>query len=141
MPTVEFHTGVAEPVGFACRLLRKACQQRVPVLVIAAPELLDELDQALWTFDAQSFLPHVRLPAADAGVAGRTPIWLATQAPPPPRPAVLLNLGADELPQAGDFERVIEVIGLDDAARRAGRQRWRHYEQWGVRPKHHASSA
>ena len=60
MPQVEFHSGVAQPLNFACRLLRKACRQRVPVLVSAPAPTLDALDRELWTFEALEFLPHRR---------------------------------------------------------------------------------
>jgi DNA polymerase-3 subunit chi len=136
---VEFHTGVEEPLGFACRLLRKACRAGATVLVTAPPERLAALDQALWTFEARAFVPHVRVPGPSAGLAGRTPVWLATEPPAGPRPALLVNLGA-EGPDAPDaFERVIEIVGVDDDERRAGRARWRRYESWGIQPKHHAT--
>jgi len=141
VPTqVEFHTGVADPVGFACRLLRKAWAARVPLLVTAPADTLGLLDQALWTFEAQTFVPHVRLPGPAAALAPRTPIWLAEAPPPRPRPAVLVNLAADPPAQADDFERVIEIVGIGDAERLAGRRRWRHYEGWGVTPLHHAAA-
>ncbi len=138
---VEFHTGVADPVAFACRLLRKAWQARARVLVSAAEPTLAALDQALWTFDAQAFVPHVRVPGPDEALAPHTPIWLSPGLSPAaaaaPRPPVLLNLGGASLPAADDFERVIEVVGSGDEARQAGRERWRHYLQWGVAPRHH----
>ena len=66
---VEFHTGVADPVGFACRLLRKAYRQGARVLVTAPGPRLGELDRALWTFEERDFVPHVRVPGAGAAVA------------------------------------------------------------------------
>lgn len=144
---VEFHTGVADPVGFACRLLRKAWQARARVLVTAPAETLAALDAALWTFEAQAFVPHLRLPAQDGGAAAaaelldRTPIWLAEAPPADAHPPVLVNLGADAPARADDYARVIEIVGRGDEARQAGRQRWRHYEAWGVRPLHHGTAA
>jgi DNA polymerase-3 subunit chi len=139
--SVEFHTGVADPVPFACRLLRKAYRSGARVLLTAPAATLAALDEALWTFEAQGFVPHVRVPGPASALAPRTPIWLASEAPPPPRPPVLVNLGASAPAGPDDFERVIEVVGLDEPARRAARERWRHYEQWGVTPLHHAGAA
>ena len=59
MTEVEFHTGVADPTAFACRLLRKACRAGVRVLVTASPAPLVALDRALWTFAERDFVPHV----------------------------------------------------------------------------------
>ena len=143
---VEFHTGVDDPVGFACRLLRKAYRSGARVLVTAPADRLAALDDALWTFEAKEFVPHVRLPGPAAALAPRTPVWLAASASSPPPaspglPAVLINLGADAPPQADTFARVIEVVAADPASRADGRARWRHYEGWGVTPVHHAGAA
>lgn len=136
---VEFHTGVADPVHFACRLLRKAQRSGARVLVTAPPEDLAALDEALWTFEAQDFVPHVRLPGPAAALAPRTPVWLATGPTLPDAPPVLVNLGADPPDEAGAFRRIIEIVGTDPAQRQAGRARWRHYEGWGVKPLHHGA--
>lgn len=138
---VEFHTGVAEPVAFACRLLRKAYRSGARILVTAPAERLAAIDQMLWTFDAQDFVPHVRLPGPAAALAPRTPIWLATELPSMPLPPVLLNLGADAPQRADAFERVIEIVADEPGERGAGRARWRHYESWGVAPLHHGAGS
>lgn len=137
--SVEFHTGVADPQEFACRLLRKAYRSGARVAVTAPPAQLAALDQALWTFSAQEFLPHVRLPCADA-IAARTPIWLVTQALTARGMPVLVNLGAEPADEADAFERIIEIVGAAAEAREAGRARWRHYESWGIKPLHHSAS-
>lgn len=139
---VEFHTGVDDPVHFACRLLRKAARAGSRVLATAPGDALAALDERLWTFDATSFVAHVRVPGPAAALAPRTAIWLATGPDPgwadPPR--VLVNLGADPPADAEAFDRVIEVVGAEPAQRQAGRARWRHYEAWGVQPLHHGAA-
>lgn len=137
--SVEFHTGVADPVAFACRLLRKAYRAGSRALVTAPQPLLQRLDQALWTFDAHDFVPHVRLHGPVDAVARRTPLWLAATLPAGELPPVLVNIGADAPASAGSFERVIEVVADDPESRAAGRARWRHYEAWPVTPRHHTA--
>ena len=62
MTDVAFHTGIANPLDYACRLLRKAYRSGARVAVHADPALLDRLDQALWTFEPLEFVPHIMLP-------------------------------------------------------------------------------
>ena len=137
---VEFHTGVAQPLDFACRLLRKAYRRGAKLLATAPPGLLDELDRALWTFEERDFLPHVRMPGARPEVAARTPIWLATQAGLDGAPRVLLNLGAEAPSSLEVADRLIEVVGDEPDAVEAGRARWRAYRAAGLEIRHHAVS-
>ena len=135
MTEVEFHTGVDEPLVFACRLLRKAVRLGVHVQVTAPPDTLAALDRLLWTFEERDFVPHVRVPGAPARVARRTPLWLSSQVQSQDAPRVLVNLGAD-MPDAGaPVDRVIEIVAAKDAA--AGRERWRAYKALGLAIKHH----
>jgi DNA polymerase-3 subunit chi len=109
------------------------------VLVTAPPPTLAALDTALWTFDAQDFVPHLRLPAP-AALALRTPIWLCAGEVPADAPRLRVNLGAEPPQDAAEVDRVIEIVG-EAPTRIAGwpRPRWRHYEQaWGVTPEHHS---
>lgn len=143
---VDFHSGVTDRFGHACRLLRKAARQGARVRVSGQPAELDALDQALWTFDPQDFVAHLRWRTAEAPPPAlhRTPVWLiASGAVWPdglPRPAVLVNLGP-EVPEPRDLipelARVIEIVGHDPSERDAGRRRWRHYAQRGLEPTHH----
>ncbi len=138
MTEVEFHTGVADPTLFACRLLRKAARQGVRVQVTAAPERLRELDRELWTFDERDFVPHVRQPGATAAVAQRTPIWLTAQAIEHDAPRVLVNLGAAAPARWQALDRLIEIVSADPDEAASGRERWRAYKARGLAIKHHA---
>lgn len=144
MTEVEFHTGVHDAPGFACRLLRKASRQGTRVLVTAPAEALSALDRLLWTFEEREFLPHVRVPGAPAATAALTPIWLSVNAVAaaamPDSPRVLVNLGADAPPSPASWQRVIEIVAAepDEAAR--GRERWRAYKAAGLEIRHHAAT-
>ena len=145
MTEVEFHTGVADPLAFACRLLRKAARQGVRVLVTAPADVLGVLDRQLWTFDERDFVPHVRVPGAAAATAALTPIWLATGAAAAAglanAPGVLVNLGADAPAAPQALQRLIEIVAdePDEAAR--GRERWRAYKAAGLEIRHHAAAS
>jgi DNA polymerase III subunit chi len=141
---VEFHTGVAQPMHFACRLLRKAYRQGARVAVVAPPETLRALDRELWTFDERDFVPHVKVTREPAKAAQlqRTPLWLfdadgVASGWPEGAPEVLVNLGADLAPEHINATRLIEIVARDaDEADRA-RLRWRHYKGQGWAVIHH----
>jgi DNA polymerase III subunit chi len=140
---VEFHSGVAEPLGHTCRLLRKAHAAGARVVVHGPGALLNQLDQALWTFDALSFVPHVRLHAGTQPSAqqARTPTWLVDDVNSVAERDVLVNLGSDMVEGWDTFARVIEVVAADEPAVQAGRQRWRRYKALpGVELVNHPSA-
>lgn len=141
MTEVEFHTGVAEPTLFACRLLRKAARKGVRVQVTAPPEVLAALDRQLWTFEEREFVPHVRCPGAAATVAARTPIWLSAKALAGDAPRVLVNLGAPAPDDLQSLDRLIEIVSAEPEDAAGGRERWRAYKAQGLLIKHHAAAA
>ena len=144
--SVSFHTGVAEVVPYALRLIRKALSQGWRVWVSAPSEVTAELDVMLWAFEPGSFVPHMRWsdPARPV-LLPHTPVVLA-EGPmsPPANPAiaypVLLNLGTDLPPGAHGCTKVIEVVGAGPDERRLGQARWRVYRELGFTPLHHAVS-
>jgi DNA polymerase III subunit chi len=127
---VEFHSGVTEPLAHTCRLLRKAHAAGARVVVHGPGALLNQLDQALWTFDALSFVPHVRLRlgARPSAQQARTPTWLVEDVSAVPDRDVLVNLGSTMVEGWEAFARVIEVVSAEEPAIQAGRQRWRSYK-------------
>jgi DNA polymerase-3 subunit chi len=139
MTEVAFHTGLADKLAYACRLLRKAYRQGARVQVRGDADQLARLDPLLWTFEQLEFVPHLRLRAGqkiDPKLA-RTPIWLVDEAAAnAPEASVLVNLGPLPADDAARFERVVELVGVDADERHAGRLRWRYYESLGLKPVH-----
>ena len=146
---VEFHTGVADPIDFACRLLRKARRQGARVLVTAPASVLSALDAALWAFDPVDFVPHLRITgaadAARAELAARTPVWLvenqAATAGNPDAPRLLVNVGAAAPARPAELERLIEIVGTEPDVVAQGRGRWRSYVAAGLHVTHHPAAA
>jgi DNA polymerase-3 subunit chi len=142
MTLVEFHTGVADKLGFACRLLRKAFHRGVRVAVIGPDPDLAALDRALWAFEEREFIPHLRVaPATTAGLAMRTPIWLVSGPLPDGAPGVVVNLGAEPPDDLGAVNRLIEVVSADPDDEARGRARWRGYRARGLAVEHHPAGA
>ena len=139
MTAVEFHTGIDDKVGFACRLLRKAYRKGSSLVVTGPAPLLATLDRELWTFAERDFIPHLRLtPATATAAASRTPIWLVDGDVPAAAPGVLVNLGAPAPADPARFERIIELLSADADDLQAGRERWRAYVAAGMSPVRHA---
>jgi DNA polymerase-3 subunit chi len=126
---VDFHSGVADKLGAACSFLRKAQAGGATVVVCGDPGLLDRLDVALWTFDALSFVAHVRLRRSALPPAlARTRTWLADDAATVPvARELLLNLGPAMVDGWERFARVVEIVSTEADDVEAGRQRWRQY--------------
>lgn len=138
MTDVAFHTGLADKLGYACRLLRKACRQGRRIEVRGETDALARLDPLLWTFEQQEFVPHLRLHAGQRvdTALERTPIWLVDAPRPDLKASVLVNLGPEPAADFERFERVVELVGSADVDRREGRLRWRYYESRGLQPEH-----
>lgn len=136
MLQLEFHTGLADPLGYSCRLLRKAYRRGTRVLVAGEPGRLARLDTLLWTFEQLEFVPHARLAAGEQAPAGmeRTPIWLVDPAARWPAADVVVNLGDRAIDEPHRFARVIEIVGDEAEQILAGRVRWRHYASQGLTP-------
>jgi len=140
---VAFHTGIANPLDYACRLLRKAYRSGARGAVHGDPATRDRLDQALWTFEALEFLPHAVLPrdAADAQRLALSPIVLVKDGSAPPACRIGVTLAGHAGVEVGAFDRLIAIVGLDPEHREAGRLRWREYERAGHAVSHVAKPA
>jgi DNA polymerase-3 subunit chi len=103
------------------------------------------LDEALWTFTAQSFVAHCW--SSDASLKTElSPVILKSLDNPSddsvmPHHEILLNLGHDMPQDYETFERVIEVVGLNEEDKAQARERWKQYAQRGYTlVKHDLSS-
>jgi DNA polymerase-3 subunit chi len=126
---VEFHTGLVDKLGAACRFLSKAQAAGATVVVCGDRGAIDRLDTALWTFEPLSFVPHLRVDGLASGSAlSRTPIWLVAggQAAVQAR-QLLVNIGQTMVEGWDTFERVVELVSTEAEDVSAGRMRWRQY--------------
>ena len=121
---------------FACRLVETVWQRGHGVLVLAASDTAARrLDDLLWTFRDESFVPHRRLgagePAVDEPVIVSTPgVWEGAL-------DVLLNLTPSVPAEAARAARIAEVVPAGGAGRDAGRQRFREYRARGFEIRTH----
>jgi DNA polymerase-3 subunit chi len=139
MKDVAFHFNALDLQGHACRLLRKGYLKGARLVAVVEPEALDALDAALWTLSGGEFIPHSR-PGDGPAVRSRSPIGLVTDVPVAGHVlpgTVLVNLRAAFPAGFEAFDRVIEVVTLEDADRRLARERWRQYCAMGIEPQRH----
>ena len=63
-----YHVQKTPLVLATCSLVRKAFDRRMPTVVVGGDSyLMQDLDKTLWSFDPESFIPHVLLEDAQAG--------------------------------------------------------------------------
>ena len=123
-----------QPLLLVCELARKAYAASQPLLVLARDSAQAEaLDDLLWSFDPDDYLPH-QIAGMDED-DDEAPILIATPDMDVPARPLLLNLRDD--PPAGRFERVLEVVPADSAARGPLRERWKHYQALGFEVNKH----
>lgn len=135
MTEITFYTFADDPLDVARRLAAKAYGQGKQVMIYA-PDATSAaaIDRLLWTTPALGFVPHCR--DGDA-LAGETPVLIGTDANALRHADVMINLHAEQPPAFARFERVVEIIGQDEAAREQGRARYRFYQARGYALKTH----
>ena len=106
-----------------------------PYIRSADEAMTDRLDELLWVFRDQSFIPHQR----EEDTAQPCAVIINHTTPPKHR-EIMLNLSLDVSPDYADYDRLIEVVSAVSEIKHAGRERFRHYNQQGHQPKHHAVS-
>lgn len=130
MTEVAFHFNAPDRVAYACRLLRKAVGSGARLVVTGSPDTLRQLDADLWTFSPVDFVPHCYL-ESESSVAAASPVILMASTESAPHFQVLVNLGKSVPGGFERFERVIEVVTLNDEDRQFARTRWKHYADRG----------
>jgi len=105
----------------------KACDARQPALILARDFAQAEaLDELLWSFDADAFVPHQIAGDDDDAEAA---VLIAPPGVDTPARPLLINLREECPALAG--ERVLEVVAADPAERDGSRLRWREYQRRG----------
>ena len=145
MTQVDFYilpeTSADARLTFTCRLTGKAVQRELGVFVLAESEAdAQKLDEMLWTFAQNSFIPHrfawkaETTPVAEPVIIGctnrrgddDTQDW-----------DLMINLTGEVPDEFGRYERLAEVLDADPTRRENGRERYRYYRDRGYELKTH----
>lgn len=113
---------------FACRLVEKAYKLGHEVFIHTRDaEHSEQLNQALWSFRADSFVPHQLVGENHP----QTPVLISHDTPPPRLMNLLINLDEQQPMFFSQFERVAELINDQETIKLAGRERYQFYKQRG----------
>ena len=135
MTQIDFYTHVESTLHTVCTLAAKAVAKNVRVLILTPdPETTERMDKLLWTQPAIGFLPHCR---GHHRLAPATPIILDHVAEPVVHEQALVNLCGEPPAVFSRFERLIEVVSLDESDRALARERYRFYKDRGYEIRTH----
>ena len=135
MTQIDFYFHVENKLQTACTLSAKACARGMRVLAYCADaETSAKLDRLLWTTQAVSFIPHCspRDPLAHV-----TPVIVDHEGAEPAHDEVLINLHPEWPPFFSRFQRLIEIVSLDEADRSQARARFKFFRDRGYAIQNH----
>lgn len=129
MTRIDFYHYAEDKLRFACRLAAIAFERENKVVAYSSdPQVLGAFDRLLWTFQSVKFVPHCR---AGEAIAAETPVILATAGDELPHHDVLLNLDDEWPPFFASFERLLEIVAVDDEDKQRARGRYAFYKKRG----------
>ncbi|HET7844908.1 MAG TPA: DNA polymerase III subunit chi [Xanthomonadales bacterium] len=117
----------AEPWRLVCELAKRAFEGGIPVLILARTgEQAEALDEQLWEFDPDAYVPHQLAGDEDDAEA---PVLIVAPGVATPDRAMVINLR--DACAVGTFDSVKEVVPADEAERAGSRERWKTYKAAG----------
>jgi DNA polymerase-3 subunit chi len=132
---IDFYSNVADKLATACRIAAKAYARGNRALVLCPDaETAARFDRMLWTTPAIAFVPHC---AATDPLAPVTPILIDHTAAEPSVDQVLVNLRPEWPPFFGRFERLVEIVSVDEEDKAQARNRFRFYRDRGYELRNH----
>ena len=131
MARIGFYHMVRQPLEYVLpRLLEKALAGNARVVVLAgSPERVEDLDDHLWTYADDSWLPHG---ATKDGDPASHPVWLTDQEENPNQATILIACDGATPQNLSGWERLLDLFdGNDPDAVTAARQRWKTWKDQG----------
>jgi len=115
----------APSLKLVCQLIKKACLSQQKVLcLVANDQTAEQLDQLLWAFEADSFIPH--------GVGlDQQLVAISAVAEPGDHHQILVNLQGEIPTWFSRFERVIELVQPESEDEQTKRENFKFYKERG----------
>lgn len=121
---------------FACKLAEKAFRLGYTTYILTnSMQQAQQMDKLLWTFRANSFVPHEIFQDSLPSIANT--VIIGTQQAPAPWQHTLINLSTEYPEDIMQSEQVFELLDNDENQKQAGRRRYRHYQTLGITPNTH----
>lgn len=115
----------------ACRLAMMAWERQQDVFVVVDSDShIEKLDELMWQYPADRFLPHALSNAAKA------PVQIG-RAADIKQVGVVINLCRETVPQPTKFNRILEIVPFAKQERDASRVKFKAYRDLGLSPQLH----
>ncbi len=135
MTQIDFYFHVENKLQTACALSAKAYSRGLRVLAFCSDaEVCGKFSRLLWTTPAISFVPHC---APEDELAPVTPVIVDHNGSNLVHDQVLINLRQEWPPFFSRFQRLIEIVSLDEDDRRSARERYKFYRDRGYEIQSH----
>lgn len=135
MTQIDFYFHVENKLQTACALSAKAFSRGLRVLAFCPdPVASQKFSRLLWTTPAISFIPHC---GPDDSLAAVTPVIVDHDGTNLLHDQVLLNLRDEWPPFFSRFQRLVEIVSLDEEDRRRARERYKFYRDRGYEMQSH----
>lgn len=136
-PTVEFFSVEAgselDQARFICKLVGELVRHDQPIHILTATEHMTRtLDEALWHYPADRFLPHTIMTKS-------SPTCLITMNMAMEKDSgceSVINLSATVPNSLDGILQICELVGIDSNDKRDARNKFRDYQKRGLHPKH-----
>lgn len=136
MTQVDFYilsdTSPQANLATSCRVIEKAWRRQHSVYAHTANrEMMQQLDDLLWSFRPNSFIPHRSEDTPEPESASIPDILVGYSGNPKTHDDILINL-TEETPEFfGRFKRIAEIVAGEDAAKAKSRERYKYYRKRG----------
>lgn len=131
MTEISFYHLLHQPLTNALpKLLEKVAGAGMKAVIkVSSEERMAELDEVLWTFKPDSFLPHDDM---KSNHPDQQTIYLTTGDENPAGATVLVLVDSMESDQIHAYDRCLEMFdGRNETATAAARTRWKAYKDTG----------
>ena len=133
MTRIDFYQTSGDEHAFACRLIDMVYRKGHQIYVhTSAEEQAKTLNEQLWTFKEDSFVPHsLHSEAMDV------PIKIGFDHEPEEHQDVLINLSGQIPHFFSRFDRVAEIVPVDQNSRKSARENYAYYKERGYVLNYH----